>query len=215
MIETLEFLSTESVEEYPSTKKLFKLKVVAIFLAIIILGLVMLSYYREKIEKETSPTIEIPENIVTSNPFFTMKDLVGWETNGWWNPDIEDGIAEIHPQSKEEPTFLSQKVSLSPLSSKEKYILKVRIGNVAKYHGPITCNDNIIKIKMIDHSTDTEIVLYDGVVNTEDGWHDLSFDVSEYAGKEITIKAESYAGGPCALWDGEWGAIDYFYIEKV
>jgi hypothetical protein len=37
----------------------------------------------------------------------------------------------------------------------------------------------------------------------------LEYDISEYAGKVITIRIEDYSGGPCGPWNGEWGAVDY------
>ncbi len=51
------------------------------------------------------------------------------------------------------------------------------------------------------------------VVNFNDGWLDLSFDISDYAGQNVTIRVESYDGGvnkSCS----EWAAADYFYIEN-
>jgi hypothetical protein len=55
--------------------------------------------------------------------------------------------------------------------------------------------------------------LNESIVNFNDGWLDLSFDVSNYAGQNVTIRTESYAGG-VKSWCSEWAAVDYFYIEN-
>ena len=79
---------------------------------------------------------------------------------------------------------------------------------------PTECNDVRFIIKVIDKDTEQEHTLSNIVVNSEDGWVDLEYDVSRYAGKTVTMKAESHAGGPCGNWKAEWAAMDYFMIYE-
>jgi hypothetical protein len=43
-----------------------------------------------------------------------------------------------------------------------------------------------------------------------DGWQDLSFNITAYAGQDVYLRAESYN----VNWSSEWAAVDYFYITN-
>lgn len=155
--------------------------------------------------------------------------LPGWEGNFIYDPGIPStlgqpaygkgesaaivGIASLHPISIDKPRFMTQRISLP---AGKELLLKVGIANLARYYGepyePGGCYDNIMVIK-ISAIRESEII-YNESINTNEGWKDLEFDISKYAGKNISITVEGHAGGPCGNWNGEFGAVDYLYVKE-
>ena len=63
----------------------------------------------------------------------------------------------------------------------------------------------------ISNGTSTT-TFYNQTVNFNQGWLDLSFDISSYAGSNVTIRAESFDDRNNNTWNSEWAAVDYFYV---
>jgi hypothetical protein len=53
--------------------------------------------------------------------------------------------------------------------------------------------------------------LDDLVVDFNDCWLDLNYDISSYAGPTVSVRVESYVGGAME-WCSEWAAVDCFYV---
>jgi hypothetical protein len=135
------------------------------------------------------------------------------------NSSFYDFIAILHPASITIPRFVEQNVTLFP---NKKYVLVVKMANVADWinEGCITnCSDSLIKIKIIDLGTKKEETIYEDVLTSKSAdkidWKTVVLDISKYAGKKITFRAEGYAGGPCGSWCGEYTSIDSFYIGEM
>jgi parallel beta-helix repeat protein len=96
------------------------------------------------------------------------------------------------------------------LPPNETYVLKVGISDMRNDAGEFSDVGFRIKIK---NGTEWRSLLDDTIVNFSDGWLDLNFSISEYAGQNVSIRAESFAGGMLD-WNSEWAAVDYFYIEN-
>lgn len=142
-----------------------------------------------------------------------------WYSNGAYLPEEfpkgsgKKGIVIIHPYSSTIPAFLAQNVTLGY----ENYILVAEIANLADYIRPClqTCSDVVIKIKIIDILSSQEEEIYNDVVDSREGWQNVTLDISNYKGKSIVFKIEGHAGGHCHSWCGEWAAVNKFYIGKV
>lgn len=94
------------------------------------------------------------------------------------------------------------------LPSNETYTLKVSISDVRNDCSPYS--DVGFRIKIKDETEDW-VTLDNLVVNFNDGWLNLTYDISTFAGQTVSIRVESYAGG-VYQWCSEWAAVDYFYI---
>jgi parallel beta-helix repeat protein len=116
------------------------------------------------------------------------------------NPDElgSDGIGYIE---NAKPIFLQPN---------ETYVLRTSISDIRNDAGPQSDVGFRIKIK---NGTEWKTLLDDTIVNFDDGWLDLNFNISEYAGQEVTVRVESFAGG-LEKWNSEWAAVDYLYIEN-
>jgi len=117
------------------------------------------------------------------------------------------GIFPIHPDNE---TGIGYIESANPifLQPNETYSLKASISNI---RNDCDCSDVGFRINIRNETQ--EETLYDKIVNFTDDWLDLSFNVSNYAGQNVSIRVESYAGGE-ESWCSEWAAVDYFYIEN-
>jgi len=118
------------------------------------------------------------------------------------------GIFQIHPYQNgigyiesANPIFLPQN---------ETYKLKTAISDIR--NDCPNCSDVGFKIKIKNETGDWE-TLNESIVNFNDGWLDLSFDISNYAGQNVSIRVESFDGG-LRNWCSEWAAVDYLYIEN-
>jgi hypothetical protein len=120
------------------------------------------------------------------------------------------GIFPIHPHQN--GTGYIESANPIFLQPNETYSLKVGISDIRNDCGP-NYSDVGFRIKIKSETEDWKTILNDSIVNFNDGWLDLSFDVSNYAGQNVTIRTESYAGG-VKSWCSEWAAVDYFYIEN-
>jgi parallel beta-helix repeat protein len=96
------------------------------------------------------------------------------------------------------------------LPPNETYVLKAGISDMRNDAGEFSDVGFNIKIR---NGPDWKSLLDNEIVNFSDGWLDLSFSISEYAGQNVWIRAESFAGGKRS-WESEWAAVDYFYIEN-
>ena len=120
------------------------------------------------------------------------------------------GIFPIHPENE---TGMGYIESANPifLPPNETYKLKTSISDIR--NDCPNSSDVGFKIKIKNETGDWE-TLNELIVNFNDGWIDLSFDVSKYAGQNVFMRIESYAGGPGGNWCSEWAAVDYLYIEN-
>jgi hypothetical protein len=96
------------------------------------------------------------------------------------------------------------------LQSGEEYWLNVGVSDIKNDSDKWSDVGVRIKIGLDASCSDT---LYDQVVNFTDGWHDLNFSITSYAGQDVYIRAESYNGG-LVNWSSEWAAADYFFINN-
>ncbi|MGA2767222.1 MAG: hypothetical protein ABSF24_02760 [Candidatus Bathyarchaeia archaeon] len=102
--------------------------------------------------------------------------------------------------------------SASPihLQPDEEYWLNVGLSDIR--NDSEKWSDVGVRIK-IGLDTSCNDTLYDQIVNFTDGWHDLSFNITRYAGQDVYIRAESYNGG-LVNWSSEWAALDYFFVNN-
>ena len=94
------------------------------------------------------------------------------------------------------------------LPANDTYTLKLAISDVRNDCPPYS--DVGFRIKVRNLTQDWQI-LDDLIVNFNEGWLDLSYDISSYAGQTISIRVESYDGG-VLKWASEWAAVDYICI---
>lgn len=148
------------------------------------------------------------------NPLLERTEI-DWESGGWYEKDVvddRDNFIIIHPYS----TRLGDYVQRSFYLSGGSYNLVVGIANIAgkaAYAETTGCDDVGFLIKIIDQSG-KENKLFNKIINSNDGWVDISFDIKDLSGQTITVRVESYAGGPCGDWRAEWAAVDYIDIIK-
>ncbi|TET64051.1 hypothetical protein E3J49_05235, partial [Candidatus Bathyarchaeota archaeon] len=116
-----------------------------------------------------------------------------------------DGIFVIHPEEADVGYVESYDIVLNP---NETYSLKIGISDMRDDCPPYS--DVGFRIKTKNETKEWE-TLDDLVVNFNDGWLDLSYNISSYAGQTVSVRVESYAGGAME-WCSEWAAVDYFYI---
>lgn len=142
--------------------------------------------------------------------------VVDWESDGWYENgtvDSRSNIIVLHPYDVEKGRYIQRTVYLP----KGSYELVVGLANVAGKMPdakPAGCNDVGFLIKIID-LRGKEWIISDEVIDSGDGWVNLSFDITDFAKKTITIRVESYAGGPCGNWRAEWAAVDYIDIIET
>ncbi|PIU58596.1 hypothetical protein COS86_08630 [Candidatus Bathyarchaeota archaeon CG07_land_8_20_14_0_80_47_9] len=118
------------------------------------------------------------------------------------------GIIPFQP-FKSTPGYVE---SASPihLQPGEEYWLNVGVSDI-RNDSEIWSDVGVrIKIGLGATCNDT---LYDQVVNFTDGWHDMSFNITGYAGQDVYVRAESYNGG-LVNWSSEWAAVDYFFVNN-
>jgi len=139
-----------------------------------------------------------------------------WSSNGviWRNFIIDErrGIVIIHPVSINESRYIQQVVVLPP---KENLKLEVSATDVAGkflFAQGNGCDDVGMRINLIVENQ--SINLGDTAINAKEGWKNFSFNLSQWSGKKVTVRVESYAGGPCGSWQGEWLGIDFVRIVE-
>ena len=139
---------------------------------------------------------------------------VYWDISGstaYWalSEDVRSppryGIFIIHPYGDGVGFVQSDGINLPP---NETYTLEVSISDVRNDCHPYS--DVGFRIK-IENETEGWVTLDNLVVNFNDGWLNLAYDISSFAGQNVSIRVESYAGG-VYQWCSEWAAVDYFYI---
>ncbi len=151
-----------------------------------------------------------------------------WDGNGVYFPTTSDKKSKIsnsvvlHPINKTanvaslddiEVRFIVQKVLL-PKSG--KIFIKATVANAADYLNSstgCTCADSIARIKLVDENGN-ETFVFDKILNSTQGWQDISLDISSYAGKLYLLRIEGVAGGTCSLWCGEFTAVNRVYITS-
>ena len=141
-----------------------------------------------------------------------------WNLSGNYSPHwkpLEDirkparcGIFQIHPYR--DGIGYIESADLIFLPPNETYELKTVISDIRNDCG----NDSDVgfRIKIRNESGDWEM-LNESIVNFNDGWIELSFNVSSYAGQNVSIRVESFDGG-MRKWCSEWAAVDYLYIAN-
>jgi putative membrane-bound dehydrogenase-like protein len=130
---------------------------------------------------------------------------IDWESVSLWNPkwkvsapDFERTpmkLADYHGRSnvllmhpfpdKKTPTSLEQKLVIDPAKSKLK--VSVAADDRGDWKLVVRVNGEVIKEQAIDHE--------------KPRWKDLVFDLSNYAGKEATVRLEGHGTG----WSWEFG----------
>lgn len=102
-----------------------------------------------------------------------------------------------------------QKKSIK-LPEGENYRLKAGISDIRNDCPPHS--DVGFRIKIRKNNGKWEI-LDDRIVNFREGWKDLTYNISSFAGEQISIRVESYDGGE-KKWCSEWPGADYLYIAN-
>jgi len=97
-----------------------------------------------------------------------------------------------------------------PLPANETYTLHIGISDIRNDFGE--WSDVGFNVSISNGTSTT--TLYKQVVNFNQGWLDLSFDVSGYAGSNVSIRAESFDDRNNNTWNSEWAAVDYFYVSN-
>jgi hypothetical protein len=92
------------------------------------------------------------------------------------------------------------------LALDEQYYLNIGISDIRNDSGAQSKVGIEVKIGTDQTCNDT---LYNETLYFSDGWQDLSFNITSYAGQDVYLRAESYAVG----WSSEWAAADYFFIN--
>jgi hypothetical protein len=94
------------------------------------------------------------------------------------------------------------------LSANETYTLDIGISDIRNDFDP--WSDVGFEISISNGTSTT--TFYNQTVNFNQGWLDLSFDVSSYADSNVTMRAESFDDRNNNTWNSEWAAVDYFYV---
>jgi hypothetical protein len=115
------------------------------------------------------------------------------------------GIFIIHPYKEGIGYVQSKLITLPP---NDTYSLEVSVSDVRNDCPPYS--DVGFRIKIRSQTGDWQ-TLDELIVNFNDGWVDLSYDISSYAGETVLIRVESFDGG-IKKWCSEWAAVDYFFI---
>jgi len=118
------------------------------------------------------------------------------------------GIFPIHPYPN--GTGYIESSSTISLQPNGTYSLKVGISNIRN-----DCpGDSDVGFRIeIKKEAENWTTLDDKIVNFDDNWLDLSYGISNFAGQNVSIRVESYAGG-VRSWCSEWAAVDYLYIQN-
>ncbi|HVP41628.1 MAG TPA: hypothetical protein VMS95_06720 [Candidatus Krumholzibacteriaceae bacterium] len=93
------------------------------------------------------------------------------------------------------------------LQSNEQYWLNIGVSDIRNDSGPQSEVGVEVKIGTDPTCNGT---LYNQTLHFSDGWKDLSFNITAYAGQDVYLRAESSS----VNWTSEWAAVDYFYITK-
>lgn len=116
-------------------------------------------------------------------------------------------IFVIHPYRDDVGFVQSNSIQLD---SNEEYTLNAGVSDVRNDCSEASDVGFRVKVKAANENWTT---LTDEIVEFSEGWQDLSYDISQFAGKEVTVRIESYAGGE-KEWCSEWAAVDYLYIKN-
>ena len=115
------------------------------------------------------------------------------------------GIIPFQP-FKTTPGYV-ESASPIPLQPNEQYWLNVGVSDIRNDSG--TNSDVGIEIKIGTDPTCND-TLYNQTLHFSDGWQDLSFNITAYAGQDVYLRAESYN----VNWSSEWAAVDYFFVNN-
>ena len=144
--------------------------------------------------------------------------LPGWQGEFGWNLNKEypggnriNSTVVIHPHNLTSPNWINQTVKI-PTSIQS--VLKARICNPTGYWEKGSNYDNVFVIKVKDLETHTVEELFHDYLSYDMGWQELALNITKYVGHEVSISIEGHAGGVNSNWNGEFGAIDYFYVES-
>ncbi|MEM2808251.1 MAG: hypothetical protein QXJ09_06975 [Candidatus Caldarchaeum sp.] len=157
-----------------------------------------------------------------------------WCGYGFWLPELRqddltqrlglvaDGtktVIVMHPISKNTPATVWQPIMIS---SNNSYVMSFRVRNGAVCPPDATgCGDSILSIRLGNAWRD-DVEITRIVLDTRLGWVERSYDItnlirnSDYfrpEGSLSYIVIEAIAGGPRAIWWGEWIMIDYMRLE--
>jgi hypothetical protein len=150
---------------------------------------------------------ELPQNFwyPWSSDGYYLKGSIPENSNNY-------GIVLIHPINFTTPRFLAQNITLI----NEVYILVAEFANIANYFNH-SCGDSdaIVKIKILDYTSNDEFIIYEDIIKESDGWKKIALVLNGYQNKNITFKIEGYSGGYGGEWCGEYAAVNKFYVGKL
>lgn len=115
------------------------------------------------------------------------------------------GIIPFQP-FKSTPGYV-ESVSPIPLQPNEQYWLNIGVSDIRNDCGSNSTVGIEIKIGTDPTYNDT---LYNQTLHFSDGWQDLDFNITAYAGQDVYLRAESYN----VNWSSEWAAVDYFLVNN-
>lgn len=142
-----------------------------------------------------------------------IKDVGAWKGNVYYSIDsttlgIDESIIIAHPISESEPRYLEQSVFLP---DKKDLYLVIGIRNAGKKTSSAECTDNVFVVVLKDENG-TRDMLAEIIAEDTGEWLHYALDISRFQNKKMALRLESWAGGPCDTWNGEWGLIDYIDV---
>ena len=140
-----------------------------------------------------------------TNPNKTENAVTQWLPSEDVRKPPRHGIIPIQP-FKTTPGYI-ETASPIDLTGNEQYWLNIGVSDIRNDSGVQSQVGIEVKIGTDPRCNDT---LYNQTLHYSDGWQDLSFNITRYAGQSIYLRAESYAVG----WTSEWAAADYFFINN-
>ncbi|MBI1972251.1 MAG: hypothetical protein HYS53_03030 [Candidatus Aenigmarchaeota archaeon] len=157
-----------------------------------------------------------PVETLVSYGFRAGEELNSWEENdaGWVVGPVsgKSGIVVLHPVSVKETRYVQKKVLLPASGAYKLQVVAANIAGAAEFAGSAGCDDSFV---VLSAGAEKDVNRQEFLVNSADGWKTLSLDISRFAGREVTVRVEGMAGGPCGDWAGEWSAVDSIEIIKL
>ncbi|MFX1475136.1 MAG: hypothetical protein ACFFCO_06655 [Promethearchaeota archaeon] len=156
-------------------------------------------YVYARAREQLAPSLSSPEwEVYGAASFWVLVE---------WNRELpRSGVVVFHPYPEGSGYVQSNWI---PLPIGGTYTLKAGISNFQNDCDPHS--DVAFNIKVRSQGESWEYLDY-MVVNFNQGWLDLSYDISSRAGDAVMIRVESFPGGVYPMCS-EWSAVDYLFIE--
>jgi len=152
-----------------------------------------------------------PADILRVN--LTLPDTGAWKGNGLYinysSRLVLEDIIILHPISEYEPRYLEQTIYLP---NEKKLFLILGLRNAGMIATNATCTDSIFKVFLTDINRQVTNKLTEFVVEDKGELTHYAVDISQYKNRPVTIRLESWAGGYCGIWNGEFGIVDYIDV---